>query len=907
MQNNRKISIVQVAAPQSISSGDYYYRVASPGRALSELEEVKTVVSITNIHRHKETLMRKAEILVINHVCDPDLLPVIAFRKERGLVTVFEVGDNIGDVQPWNLTYQFWQNEENRSVYYKLVSACDALQANNGELLRKFGGLNNEHMLFPNQMHELFLEKCPTRDGGIVVGWGGSYGHLDDLKWVAPVLVSWFKEHSDVKLAIMGSEEIFGIFREIPEKQKIYHKPGTITDYYDFLKTIDIGLAPLKGTSYNRCRSDVKFIEYAAFGVVPVLQDLSPYQNPDITSGTRYLFTTPEELSHVLNQLSTKAELRQAVANKAFEYVKDCRTERQHAASRLERYLQLFPKTYEKKRQKTEILDSFNGYVPYTEGEFEQNLYNGLVFLETRNMPEEARAAFLKAEHLAPDNYLPNLFSSKCVKNPLDQLQKALQKNPGSIKARSLIADTYRNKGDLQAALESLKKLIEQWPDYHIPYLKAAQLLSLCGMEEESKNLNRMADDLKPHPKHCAPPEKPSPKVTSGEKTARRQLYLIMPGGNDYGWGVCGKYLAKELSRLAHVKYLTESFTVENIGDELDYRLLEGLLASQEELVRLQSSAGTRSNVEPLIQAIRGNDLQPWGPRVNSNKKIGYTFFENNILSDNWIRSAQEYFDVIVAGSKWCEGVLRDHRLHNTATIIQGIDSSIFNPCHNKKEYFKDKFVIFSGGKLELRKGQDLVIRAFKHLAEKYEDVLLVNSWYNKWIPTLETMAASKYINFEVYDSNYNTFINKLMKSNGINPAQVICLPPKPNVSMARIYKNTDVGLFPNRCEGGTNLVLMEYMACGKPAIASYSSGHKDILTDENSVLVREMRSTEIREDGRLLAVWDEPDPDEVVEKLEWAYWHREELNRIGEIGGENLAKLTWRESAKQFYRLAME
>jgi hypothetical protein len=133
----------------------------------------------------------------------------------------------------------------------------------------------------------------------------------------------------------------------------------------------------------------------------------------------------------------------------------------------------------------------------------------------------------------------------------------------------------------------------------------------------------------------------------------------------------------------------------------------------------------------------------------------------------------------------------------------------------------------------------------------------------------------------------------------------VITLPPKPNYQMAAIYKNTDLGLFPNRCEGGTNLVLMEYMACGKPVIASFSSGHRDILSDHNSIPIKSLHPFVVRDqDDRFLYNWEEPNLDEIVSALEWAYWHRDEIKAIGRTAGEDLSKFTWKESARQFYEL---
>lgn len=892
-------SIVQVAPPQNVGLGDYFYRVESPGRALSRLDTVRTVVDITNIHRQKDALMHDADILIVHHVCDPDLLPMLAERRKKGLINVFELWDNIDDIQPWNLTYQFWKNRDNRALMYKLISVCDALQTNNQGLLNRFGHLNDQQVIFPNNMSEIPSKVEKRQHDSLIIGWGGSYGHFEDLQWIVPTLVSWFMNHEDAKIAIMGSEDIFNLFADIPLEQKIYRKSGSISEYYDFLDTIDIGLAPLKDTPYNRCRSDVKFIEYAAHGVVPLLQDLVPYQKAGVPAEARCLFADPKQLVDLLNELVAKSELRQKVTEKAFQHVRDHRLEEQHAARRLEFYANLF-KGNDKSTRESRCFETLVGYIPYTETDFERNLYNGLIYSETRNMPEEAIKCFKKAESLEPDHYLPNLFGFKCVVSPEEELRKSLRKNPLSLKAYLLLGEMYSRKSRFEDALKSYKEAIKIFSDYDVPYFRCAGILGQLGMSEQAQELRRLGDQFclwRPEKSKVAHHD--VAVASSGSK-----LYLIMPRGNSFGWGVCGKYLARELSNLIHVKYITETFTVEQIGDELDYRLLKDILASKEELDRLQ--AETISNIEPVIQAIRGNDLQPWGPRINSNKKIGYTFFEDNILSDNWIRDAKEYFDVIVAGSTWCEEVLKEYGLQNTKTIIQGIDPALFNPHYNEKEYFKDKFVIFSGGKFELRKGQDLVIRAFRHLQQKYKDVLLVTSWYNIWQHSLQTMESSPYIKFKTEEKDFNTFMNSLLAMNGISPESVITLSPKANIAMSKIYKNTDIGLFPNRCEGGTNLVLMEYMACGKPVIASFSSGHRDILTEKNALLIKGMKTMTIQKGGNIVAHWDDPDLDEIIDKLEWAYLHRDRLDEIGWNAGEDLAKKTWKESARQFYELAM-
>ena len=377
-------------------------------------------------------------------------------------------------------------------------------------------------------------------------------------------------------------------------------------------------------------------------------------------------------------------------------------------------------------------------------------------------------------------------------------------------------------------------------------------------------------------------------------------ICLVLPRGHTFGWGVCGKYLTRELARLSPVVLHTEPFTADHIGDDLDYLFLKGISAPLRDVL---DSPQTRLP-HPVLQALTDHRLMPMAPGVRGTRTIGYTFFEHSLIAARYIEQARQFFDVIVAGSSWCRDVLSNHGVENTCTILQGVDETIFNPYANQKHYFEDHFVIFSGGKFELRKGQDLVIKAFQIFHERHKDALLVNSWFNHWSFSTQTMAASPYINYQLGTEDYCTAMNKLLVANGIDINRVITLPPKANIAMARIYKNTDCGLFPNRCEGGSNLVLMEYMACGKPAIVSHTSGHRDVAHATNALLLQDLHPVSVAQDEEIVAVWDEPNLDEILALLEWAYDHREALHTLGTAAGRSMESCTWQATAKQFYDL---
>jgi glycosyltransferase involved in cell wall biosynthesis len=379
-------------------------------------------------------------------------------------------------------------------------------------------------------------------------------------------------------------------------------------------------------------------------------------------------------------------------------------------------------------------------------------------------------------------------------------------------------------------------------------------------------------------------------------------VYLALPMGTAHGWGVCGRYITRELARLAPVRLITDRLDANLVGDELELAALRALLAPAE----VQTPGHAVELENSVLQGVLGADLAPMRPRLRGRRTVGYAFFETTAFPPSSLDTARNHYDVLATGSSWCSEILRQHGVANVRTVVQGVDPTIFRAVGGGREFFTDRFVVFSGGKFELRKGQDLVIAAFKVLQDRHEDVLLVTSWFNQWPPTMRTMRASPYISFEppAGPVEYRTFVEGVLAANGIDAARAIHLGLRPNSLMARIYRNSDVGLFPNRCEGGTNLVLMEYMACGGPAIATFASGHQDILTDQNSLPLRRLREATVREGDEPPRTWYDADLEEVVEKLEWAYQNRERLAELGARAAQDMTRFTWAATARGFLEL---
>ena len=300
-----------------------------------------------------------------------------------------------------------------------------------------------------------------------------------------------------------------------------------------------------------------------------------------------------------------------------------------------------------------------------------------------------------------------------------------------------------------------------------------------------------------------------------------------------FGWGVYGLNLALELSREPTIEAMTSTrLDARAIAvDAVRLRALQPFIA--------RSQRGAPPTEGAWLHGL-GNGILPERP---PQARIGVVFFE--VQPDAAAIQRATAYDLVITGSRWNEQVLRDCGVTNVRTILQGVDRSLFSPGP-KRGLFPGRFLIFTGGKAEPRKGQDVVVAAFRVFAASHPEAMLVTAWHSPWPQLARGM-----------DLDLSAFADR-----------VIDIGALPNGVMAPVYRECDVALFTNRAEGGTNLVAMECLACGLPTILSDNTGHKDLL---DLGLGRRLA----QKPGASWSEWGESDVDEVVAMLEQAFTDR--------------------------------
>ena len=359
--------------------------------------------------------------------------------------------------------------------------------------------------------------------------------------------------------------------------------------------------------------------------------------------------------------------------------------------------------------------------------------------------------------------------------------------------------------------------------------------------------------------------------VPGGGAVNSKTLALDWQINDRTGWGIFGLNLVLHLQSGREIIPILLNPPVNLPENPLQDALLKPALQRYKILNQAVVQSGSTIALDLTILQALGNRFIFKGLPVTGKHRVGVIFFEDTFF-DRAARQRAAHFEIILTGSTWNEDVLKAEGFADVRKVIQGIDPVIFHPAPGGG-LFKDRFVIFSGGKLEYRKGQDIVLKVFKQFNDRHPEALLLASWHNAWPETMAEIGTAGYVTGPPgLDRQGKPEFEKWLVENGVNTENFVVIPETPNVYMAGIMREADVALFTNRAEGGTNLVAMECLACGVPTILPANTGHLD-FTDSRICypLVKQdpvaatpvMRQTE---------GWGETNVEEALEKLENVY-----------------------------------
>jgi glycosyltransferase involved in cell wall biosynthesis len=255
--------------------------------------------------------------------------------------------------------------------------------------------------------------------------------------------------------------------------------------------------------------------------------------------------------------------------------------------------------------------------------------------------------------------------------------------------------------------------------------------------------------------------------------------------------------------------------------------------------------------------------------------RVVFAVFEDTAIPDSAIETLRKY-DIVLAPSTWIRDLLADRGVDSTVWH-QAIDETLFHPNADRRRP-RDRLYVFSGGKLEYRKSQDVVIEAFKRFREttEGEGAVLVTAWQNKWSQTMAGIWESGYVRGVPVMRGPTLDMASWVEANGIPRDAFIDLGFLSQAETANAMRECDIGFFPNRCEGATNLSMVEAQSIGLQCVGGAWCGQAD------PGVGFEVESTPATLPCSLfkgMEGWREPDITSCVAELQATQWgHRSQI-----------------------------
>jgi glycosyltransferase involved in cell wall biosynthesis len=132
------------------------------------------------------------------------------------------------------------------------------------------------------------------------------------------------------------------------------------------------------------------------------------------------------------------------------------------------------------------------------------------------------------------------------------------------------------------------------------------------------------------------------------------------------------------------------------------------------------------------------------------------------------------------------------------------------------------------------------------------------------------------------------------------------------NRQLPHLIKQADVAVFASRCEGGTNLMAMETLACGVPTLVSANTGHLDLieLGLDHCVPIGAAGLGQVSHaliqpyGGDPDGIWGETDPAELLECWQRLAVEKASWRQRGAAAATGIMGMSWRRSMAQLLGL---
>lgn len=287
-----------------------------------------------------------ADVVILERTWKSGMTPAIAgalvdrVRKDRALL-VYTIDDNLLDLgEVVQLSdHRMATTAECMAVRY-LVRQADGVIVSTECLKDRLARMSAKIAVVPNALDErLFVHRrdesraARTRHDQTIVGFMGTFTHDADIMLILQPLREVIRRYRGrLEFQIVGGVADRATLQPFEGLPVRVLDVGRESEYPSFVRWMiehlawDLAIAPLEDNVFNRCKSDIKFLDYSALGIPGIYSRVPAYERTVRHLETGYLAdNTPEAWLGGLERLLADEALRERLSMQAERYVRSHR------------------------------------------------------------------------------------------------------------------------------------------------------------------------------------------------------------------------------------------------------------------------------------------------------------------------------------------------------------------------------------------------------------------------------------------------------------------------------------------------------------------------------------------------------------------------------------------------------
>jgi processive 1,2-diacylglycerol beta-glucosyltransferase len=289
-----------------------------------------------------------ADAVIVDRLWRPDISPALAQNllenvRHAGARLIYALDDNFLDMASEKKDWQ--PTQEQLWVVEFFLHQADGVLVTTSALKERLADFNANIVVVPQALDERLLVSADkssvsfvqrimravrSAQKSIVIGYMGTFTHDDDLLMILPALREVWQRHArEIEfqfVGVVGHGETFQSLKGLPVR--LVRPQAGKTEYPSFMPWFsgqvrwDIALSPLRDTVFNRCKSDIKFLDYSAIGAAGIFSRVPAYASIVRHLETGWLTENkPEAWVEALEELLANASLRKQLGQNARQYL----------------------------------------------------------------------------------------------------------------------------------------------------------------------------------------------------------------------------------------------------------------------------------------------------------------------------------------------------------------------------------------------------------------------------------------------------------------------------------------------------------------------------------------------------------------------------------------------------------